>query len=841
MPRQDKFLIAPLNSGVHDNVKPWLIPDDAFQLLRNAYVFRGRVRKRFGARLMKSTTTPTDGYESLVSRLRIRVATTDGAGAASGTVPGSKFQVGQMFSIGDQIYTVNAAGVPANMLNTGAGTGTYNTTTGAYVFAGAAATTAVYFYPADPVMGLVNYEQTAINREQLIGFDTQFAYQFTSAGWIRLGDAVWTGSNSDYFWATNWLGDERDEIYLFVTNYTDTDRIKYWDGANWTQNTAGTQVGFSPVLDNLSRLHSARIILPFHDRLIALNTLENVEGTSVGTTTAATGNFSGVVGAGPWSLGQNFLIGNFLFTIASTAAGAQAMTVTGLLGIATPPTATFDVTTGTLTVTGNGNNGDTTIYFLSNSGGTQERFTNRCRYSWNGVPVAQQGTDPNSAQAWLDLPGFGSYLDASTNEAIITAQFLYDRLIVYFERSTWELVYTGNEIAPFRWQKINTELGAESTFSQVSFDKVVLGIGNVGIHACNGSNVDRIDNNIPDLVFELHNLNNGLERVNGIRDYFAEMVYWAIPTFTRDTAKPFNNKVLTYNYKTGSWGINDDSITCFGFYQPSTSVAQVWQDIKRTWAESQYPWASPSLQGEFRNVVAGNQEGYVFIVDTDKSTNCSALQITDIDIGATEVSITCYNHNLDVGLDGEGDYIYIESVQGVNGLNEKVFAVEDVIDENTFTIVPEDISTVTGTYTGGGVIERVSAMNIITKQYNFYTAQGRNSSINKVDFLVDKTSNGQVTVDFFASSSNLSLRGFGIQNGSIIGNSKLDTSPYSYSEIENYQERLWHPVYPMVNGECIQFRIYLDDDQLKNYAISSSDFTLHAMTFYTRATGERLQ
>ena len=45
----DRFFIAPYdqNSGLQTNVKPWLIPDEAFSELNNAYVFRGRVRKRF--------------------------------------------------------------------------------------------------------------------------------------------------------------------------------------------------------------------------------------------------------------------------------------------------------------------------------------------------------------------------------------------------------------------------------------------------------------------------------------------------------------------------------------------------------------------------------------------------------------------------------------------------------------------------------------------------------------------------------------------------------------------------------------------------------------------------
>ena len=58
------------------------------------------------------------------------------------------------------------------MFKTGAATvATYNTTTGAVVINGAAAATAVYFYPSQPVMGIGTYEQVDINNEMVIAFD----------------------------------------------------------------------------------------------------------------------------------------------------------------------------------------------------------------------------------------------------------------------------------------------------------------------------------------------------------------------------------------------------------------------------------------------------------------------------------------------------------------------------------------------------------------------------------------------------------------------------------------------------------------------------------------------
>ena len=97
------------------------------------------------------------------------------------------------------------------------------------------------------------------------------------------------------------------------------------------------------------------------------------------------------------------------------------------------------------------------------------------------------------------------------------------------------MAYTNNQVAPFVWQQINTELGSESTFSAVPFDRSILTMGSVGVHACNGVNVDRIDKKIPDEVFSISKDNNGVYRVAGIRDYYTEMVYW---TFPQDITKP---------------------------------------------------------------------------------------------------------------------------------------------------------------------------------------------------------------------------------------------------------------------------------------------------------------
>jgi hypothetical protein len=724
----DRFLIAPIISGLEKDLKPWIIPDDAFAELNNAYVFRGRIRKRFGSYFIGETD------DQLLSRLRINIGTTDPVtGNFSLTpVPGTVWEEGQLFSIGTTIFTVASfAAGPQPMLTTGAATGTFDITTGSVVITGNGENplTPVYFYPAQPVMGFITYETINVNDEPTYAFDTQFAYEYISGAWERLGTAIWTGSNSQFFWGYTYRGVNAYDRLLFVTNFNAPDLIKYWDGAVWTN--------FNPVIDQFGNtLETCRIIVGFKNRLLFLNTVEKISGVN-------------------------------------------------------------------------------------------RSFVNRLRFSRNGDP-----TDPAvSFNASLG-EGAGFIDNQATQESIITAEFLKDRLIVFYERSTWEVVYTGNEVAPFQWQQINTELGAESTFSIVPFDKVTIGVGNVGIHACNGANVERIDEKIPDEVFEISNDQDGVFRVWGIRDFFVEMVYWTFPT--PNSSKTFPDRVLIYNYKTGSWAFNDDSITAFGYFQNVEGL--LWQDATELWQEAEETWNSATIDSKFRQIIAGNQEGFTFICDSEISRNAPVLQVTDIDLSTPSVAeITIINHNL-----SQNDFITLEHLNGITIVDSQlIFQVARVVNVDTIEVFTDALS---GTYLGGGTSARVSRIDMTTKQFNPYVDKARNVYVAKIDFLVDRTENGEITIDYWPSSTSLSMIDQGTLSQSIMGTSVLETTPFSLLyPLENVQERLWHPVYLQTDGESIQMHIYLTDDQMFDKNIAFSDFEMHALCLHTQAVSNNLQ
>ena len=454
MPR---FMIAPFNSGLEKNVRPWLIQEEAFSDLENAYLYYGRVRKRYGG--LPLNTAVAARYAQFHTRLAINIGTTDGFGDFGPfVVPGDIFAIGQAFYIDDEahndsdIFQVIANGNPAPMLSNSAAVGTYSTTNGTVTITGALRLSEVYFYSATPVMGFASIITTAIIRETTVAFDRQFAYVFSPTGtgyWERLGTAVWTGTDHDFFWGVTINNLGLTENILYVTNFVVADVIKFF-----TPST-GLWANFTPIFDNAGNfVYTCRAILEFKGRMVLFNTVERV-------------------------------------------------------------------------------------------GGAPMPFPQRIRWSWVGTA--------HDANAWIQ--GGAGFLDIPTAEQIITVEAIKDRLFVFCEESTWELVYLGNNTQPFDIQRINSELGIKSTFSIVPFDKAAMGIGVVGIHACNGINVERIDNKIPQQIFDFENDNNGPQRVWGIRDYFNELVLWTYPSADRDTVSPINYLFITILLIIGLYGM----------------------------------------------------------------------------------------------------------------------------------------------------------------------------------------------------------------------------------------------------------------------------------------------
>jgi hypothetical protein len=323
------------------------------------------------------------------------------------------------------------------------------------------------------------------------------------------------------------------------------------------------------------------------------------------------------------------------------------------------------------------------------------------------------------------------------------------------------------------------------------------------------------------------------------------MIYWTFPDDIANPPTPYPVRVLIYNYKNNTWAFNADSVTCFGYYQPKTvaETSITWDSTEITW-DSGITWDSPSNISLNRYVVAGNQQGYTFVIDRDEPTNAPVIQITNIAVAADLVTITSINHNFRVG-----DYIYFTGIVGsgnLNLINDKIFQITTPPITNTFQFTYFDgLGTIlAGVYAGAGVMARVSNISIKTKEFNFYAKQLKNAYISKVDFYVEKTSVGAIQVNFYDSSSLQDMTEDSIANNVILGTATLDTFGYNTAispiPLEQLAERVWHPVYFQAEGNVVQFHLVMNDTQMRNTAIRKCGFQLYAMAISAQSTTQRL-
>ena len=465
-------------------------------------------------------------------------------------------------------------------------------------------------------------------------------------------------------------------------------------------------------------------------------------------------------------------------------------------------------------------------------------YPQRIRWSAVGSPLAT-----NAFRS--DIVGQGGYLDMPTSEVITSVEFIKDTMLVKCEGSSWKLIYTGNEVLPFVVQRINTELGAESKMSLVPFDAGVYSVGNYGITTDDSNNVERIDLQIPELLFKFSNSNNGVDRVCGIRDYYQESVYWCYPDSTTQAVYP--DRVLIYNYRNNTYATFTDSFTCFGYFQ-STGDA-TWAELNRTWAQADEPWSSPTPSAFFPYVIAGTQHGFVEQV-MQQGVNDASLYIAAINFTTGAFKIP--SHNLQ-----SGDIVYITGVIGGSGgidpaaLNGKSYLVT-VLTSDTVSLSPyisgkftdilsAGLASTSSIYLGGGLVAKWNNFNITTKRFSPFYEAGTQCRLGYVDFFLTKTQSGQFSSDVYVNEdSATSMTDISdVQNGTNV----VLTCPENTTLIpfQQQQGKIWHR--QTVGSVCQNFQVTmsLTPEQNADSAINAQDFQLHAMTLYLSANARMTQ
>lgn len=825
------LLIGPYELGVQKNMKPFMIPEQAFPTLENAFVWRGRIERKAGfenlGRLRRVLTSVNLSAIVAASPATISLFTQLSISGGTPTLQTGfsiVFGAQTLTDIGTGTLTVTGAG-PINTATINYSTGilslTWNTTISTTpVFTGS-------YYPGLPAMGIETREvQADINNESTIFFDTTYAYRYTGTVFEELPSTLavtWHGSDSDQFQSANFQ--QRNSKNLFWTTNNNAGLHSYL--ITHIKDTGGASGAFTAEITTNPANNFVK------DEKVSL---VNVVGGLVSPLVSTFGTVS--IAGNPFTISVDSATTPFTGNVAATgiASGDPLIeqNVSGQDGIRL-----YDDTTwfnfnpavngiyvllgGLLMVPYKGRMVVLSTIEGNNTLSPPLRFEQRARWS-------QNGTSWHGGIAWRDdIPGNGGFDDAATNEMIIAAEFIKDNLIVYFERSTWQLVYTGNEVQPFTWFRINAELGAESSSTAVRFDNGILALGNVGIHTCNGVNVQRIDEIIPDEIFNIHNGQDGPKRASAIRDYYQEIVYFSIPSDRNNTPdsagkKFFPNSMLIYNYRNQSFSSFDDCATCFGYFQRVTGLT--WSQLNFfTWEAWNTTWDSGIMTSGFPSIAFGNQQGFISLIMADITYAQPTLMVYNIS-GST---VTSVQHNL-----FQGQYVMFSNMVGSTNLNGNIYQVASVTDENTFTID----GTATGTYVGNGVMSVVPNIEIATKQFTPFWTQGQNYSMRYFDVLVDKTTDGEIDVDVYIDFNTTDSM---TKQASTIGTSVMSTAPEDptmpYYSFQQSQDQIWKRYYCDALGQTFQIVFSYSDTQMRNPELVFSDVVIHGMIFFFEPAG----
>ena len=635
--------------GLQTDKKAYNIDNEAFPFLFNFYSWRGQIKKKRGTatlgqleRQLESVAAPNqyqvgtivtldgngDGAENLITKFSLAAASAITAGDIS-------------FSDGTNTFTEPST-EDGTLVGAPAGTGTINYATSAITITGGAANQPLVgtfsYFPHRPVMGLREFfanpsvGSAPSDTPRTLSFDTKYAYQLDQAGTpdpfysvsyykSSQNPVAWTAPDHQQFWTTNfssafWATNNKPGFhflyistiavgnpttitttvshglitndYVFFNEVTGADADEFLNKQAFIITKTGATT-FTVAVDTIAKTIN-------NDGIVQTLTVSPASGDGIRFYDGDMTNGTGIPTAST--------TGWVNFSPPLTAS---------VVGINTFSAALYYLVGARMIVPYK----DRLLFFgpwiqTSGVGASPINLADTVIWSWSGTPYYADLVPVNEAfdatAYYIDQTGKGGFLSSETAQTIISVQNNEDVLIVGFSGSQTRFVFTGDDINPFLFFSINTDLTVSSTFSGISLDRGVLTLGAFGMALTTQSSSQRIDIPIPNQVFELDSLNNGVDRVNAIRDYFNEWAYFTYPYIQSSWKYP--TRTFLYNYREANWAILSENYTTHGTFRQSTGYT--WGTLPyKTWGSWNVPWNSGSGIALFPSIIAGNPQGYV--------------------------------------------------------------------------------------------------------------------------------------------------------------------------------------------------------------------------------------
>ncbi len=387
------------------------------------------------------------------------------------------------------------------------------------------------------------------------------------------------------------------------------------------------------------------------------------------------------------------------------------------------------------------------------------------RTTENGTIFPQRirisGTGANSDDFRTSATGAG-FIDIPDGTWIQGAAFNRDDLIIFTERSTWVLRYTGNDTKPFVLDKIDESRGSGATFSAITYLNRTSAASPRGLIMSDGYRVERQDDEIPDFTYdEVNDKNFELcfaGSVDADRDH-----YLLYPTLSEITQ---SKRILVTNYDEDNYSYYRLPLSCMGTYVFAYDVT--WNDllIYDNWAEfgaAYGNWNSFAFTTGSPFSIGGGHHGEIWrLAVTESEDNPVRIyNITVIDSTTLEVTTDWNNFGLN-GYDEDmgADFIYFSGVQGMIEINRQQYPITSVTNNNVFRVkVPPTVSF--SAYTSGGVATRVIPFSSTMKKFNPYIMNDQKVRCGWIYMYVDSSGTN-------LSRSNIAITGVTNANPAVI-------------------------------------------------------------------------
>jgi len=626
------FLISEFKTGLFEYLEPWIRPQDAFQPLQDAFVYRGSIQKRSGYSVFGNMA-----YQDVI-------ATGNGGKTYSGTLQTHPIIIGSFAPTdGTESFTDNGDGT---LTGSAGGSGTINYSSGAWtlsfnanVSSGVLITASYNPMITRAIMGLKTWVNEMTGTTTLIALDTRraSAYDIGSQSFVPIdgmSQIIWVGDGSTTMitLSTGWVG---------VAPYVDClspYSISITDGTSTITDDGAGNLSSSGNFDSGGTVDYATGV-------IVLNFVSTTTATITLTATLYGDYFTGTTAnffnATNW-LGELYLTNN------------------------SDPITVYDGTTfpGTLSRPAFPITQANQIAYINNIGTCLDLDVYKNRLLVQSPTIindsAGNGFFPQSIR-WsailnptnlvADVTGNGGELSAPTSDLLQASEFLRDQLIVFFTNTTWTFRFTGSDFAPFRFDKINASKSTNAPYGTIDYDERVTSMGSKGLIACDGVNVQRYDVSIID------------EFLNIDQQYFFQCFglrfdnlnqSWMLYPSQNST---LSNSVLVYNFAENTWGIYNIAMSCLGLYNITSDIT--WADFAAdadpgstypTWGSAQIPWDSYLLQDLAPTLLGGGFDDTIYQMNSGTTDNGNAIS----------ASVTTTRWNPFVGIGQKVQFGYID-------------------------------------------------------------------------------------------------------------------------------------------------------------------------------------